>query len=122
MLALAAGATAAIVISFIYTPLGLPETRSCWFRSVSGLPCPGCGLTRAFCAISHGEFAEAWKHNPFGFGFYLFALVLIAWPLVHYRRPDLIDRIWRSKAVSWVPVTWVALMWVYGIWRILNAD
>jgi hypothetical protein len=28
-------------------------------RLVLGLPCPGCGLTRAFCLMSHGRFGEA---------------------------------------------------------------
>jgi hypothetical protein len=30
---------------------------------VLGLPCPGCGLTRAFCLMTHGRFAEALTYH-----------------------------------------------------------
>jgi len=38
--------------------LGCPSRR--WL----GLACPGCGGTRAFCALLHGEFFAAAKLNP----------------------------------------------------------
>jgi hypothetical protein len=31
---------------------------------VLGLPCPGCGLTRAFCLMTHGRFSEALAFHP----------------------------------------------------------
>src|SRR5262245_42705428 len=37
----------------------LPET--CGSKIFFGMECPGCGLTRSFISISHGDFAEAWK-------------------------------------------------------------
>ena len=27
----------------------------CWLRAISGLPCPGCGLTRSVCHLARGE-------------------------------------------------------------------
>ena len=35
----------------------------CVFHNVTGLPCPGCGMTRAFLAIGHGNLVSAWKLN-----------------------------------------------------------
>jgi hypothetical protein len=29
-----------------------------------GLPCPGCGFTRAVCYASHGHFGEAFAFHP----------------------------------------------------------
>ncbi|NBU85462.1 MAG: DUF2752 domain-containing protein [Actinobacteria bacterium] len=38
----------------------------CWFRALTGHPCPFCGSTRAVGALCAGNFAAAWKLNPFG--------------------------------------------------------
>jgi hypothetical protein len=36
----------------------------CPFRALTGYPCPGCGMTRAFSAIAHGEPLRAILYNP----------------------------------------------------------
>ena len=53
---------------------------NCIFKSIFGIPCPGCGLTRAFRAILHGNFLEAEKYNILSIPiliFYLFFFILI---------------------------------------------
>lgn len=37
----------------------------CPFRLLTGLPCPGCGLTRAWVFALHGELRQALAANPF---------------------------------------------------------
>ena len=39
----------------------------CIFKGVTGIPCPGCGMTRACLAILQGEFSTAWRYHPFSF-------------------------------------------------------
>lgn len=46
----------------------------CLFRLVTGLPCPGCGITRSVVDLVHGDLAASLHHHPFGF----VALFLIA--------------------------------------------
>jgi hypothetical protein len=36
----------------------------CPFRALTGYPCPGCGMTRAFSSIAHGELWRAVRYNP----------------------------------------------------------
>jgi hypothetical protein len=36
----------------------------CVFRVLTGLYCPGCGMTRALHALLHADAATAWAMNP----------------------------------------------------------
>jgi hypothetical protein len=38
----------------------------CPFRLATGLPCPGCGLTRSWVYLAHGRWADSVAANPFG--------------------------------------------------------
>ncbi len=42
----------------------LPNT--CIFRATTGLPCPGCGLTRSMVAAAHGRLAVSFSHHRLG--------------------------------------------------------
>ena len=53
--------------------VALPE--SCWFKRLTGMECPGCGLTRSVICLVHGNYLEAWHFNPGG---YLFLAVVAA--------------------------------------------
>jgi hypothetical protein len=48
-----------------------PLPVTCSLRRLTGLPCPGCGLTRSLVALAHGDANAAWQFNPAG------ALVLV---------------------------------------------
>lgn len=40
----------------------------CFFKSLTGLPCPACGLTRAWLAILRGQVARAFAMHPMFWG------------------------------------------------------
>jgi len=70
-------ASAVFAVSAIWSPSELPGFVLCPFRAVTGLPCPGCGMTRAFCALGHGDLSAAFGYNalaPF-----VFAAALLLW-------------------------------------------
>ena len=50
----------------------------CLFRAMSGLPCPGCGLTRALSSLIQGDPAAAFSYHPFAFILLPLFLVLAA--------------------------------------------
>lgn len=63
----------------------------CGFRALSGLPCPGCGLTRSLTALLHLDFGAAWSWNPLGFAalpVLLTAILLAASPSPWIRRAE----------------------------------
>ena len=38
----------------------------CWIKSATGLPCPGCGLTRSLSCAMRGILTESWHYHPMG--------------------------------------------------------
>jgi hypothetical protein len=48
----------------------------CPFRALTGYPCPGCGMTRAFSALAHGEPVRAVLYNPLSPVLFLAAMAL----------------------------------------------
>lgn len=69
--------------------LNIPLPSVCQFRNLTGLDCPGCGLSRAFVSIAHGRIAEAWNYN--GASLLVFAFVLVQIP---YRT----FQVWRIRS------------------------
>lgn len=49
---------------FSYTETTSPF--QCLFLAFTGIPCPGCGMTRSFSAIAQNQFPEALHHHLFG--------------------------------------------------------
>ena len=52
----------------------------CLFHTVTDVPCPGCGMTRACLSISHGQFTDAWRYHPFSFIIVGFAIIVALFP------------------------------------------
>lgn len=57
-----------------HTQLGLPP---CGFLSLTGLRCPGCGLTTAFAHMVRFDVVEALLANPFGVVLFSCLLLMI---------------------------------------------
>lgn len=46
----------------------------CMLRTLTGIPCPGCGMTRAVLSALHGDFGAAFAYHPLWV-----TLPLLAW-------------------------------------------
>ena len=97
--------------------LALPEL--CTWRRILGVSCPGCGLTRAFIALAHGDVWRAWRFNPAALP--LFAAVVFQLPyrcgqIVRVRRgnPE-----WRSMLIDLAGWCLVGLLLVQWVVRLL---
>ena len=65
------GVLAAVVYLVALTLL---THEACPMRLVFGIPCPACGMTRAFWYLATLRPVEAWQMNPFAFPFLAFAV------------------------------------------------
>jgi hypothetical protein len=53
--------------------------RSCMFRTVTGRPCPTCGMTTAYAWLVRGRLDRSWRSNPAGCVLALFSVPLMVW-------------------------------------------
>ncbi|MBI4566147.1 MAG: DUF2752 domain-containing protein [Planctomycetes bacterium] len=51
-------------VCFAYRPYVHDGPVLCPTRWIAGFPCPGCGITRALCHLSHGEVEESLRFHP----------------------------------------------------------
>ena len=61
-------AVAASLLAFVLYQYGprAPWLPGCLFHQMTGFSCPGCGMTRATCAVLHGHPGEALRLNALG--------------------------------------------------------
>lgn len=85
---------------------GLPAWN-CPILAATGIPCPGCGLTRATLQLVRGDFAGSFQTHAFA-PIFLFALIVMGATLVlpAHQRINLIERIsvfeTRNGITAWV--------------------
>jgi hypothetical protein len=78
-------------VSVLFAPVGGDYFTICGFKNLTGLPCPGCGLTHSFCAMGKGDVLRAFGYNLLGPPLFLvFALLWIRSMLVMMNRNRLV--------------------------------
>lgn len=56
--------TAVVPYVTIWIMLSLFTGSLCWIRAITGIPCPGCGSTRAAICLFKLQFREALQFHP----------------------------------------------------------
>lgn len=69
----------------------LLKITNCPVKLITGMPCPGCGMTRAGFAVLRLDFVEALKYNPL-----IFIFPIIVWIIVFNERP-IISKIYKNN-------------------------
>jgi hypothetical protein len=94
-----------------------PLLRPCIFRSLTGVPCPTCGATRAATAFLGGNLIAAFTANPLaaamGLLFVVGAPLATLWAIARWPIPVL-----PSPLPTWLRIGAVALIaanWLYVI-------
>lgn len=71
---------------------GVPMPQTCIFRNLTGIPCPGCGLSRSVVAAMHGDVVMSFAYHRLG----LLTLVYIFFQFV-YRLGLIVIPKWRTR-------------------------
>lgn len=77
----------------------------CFYKNVFGIPCPGCGLTRAIVWFFRGDPARAFAFHP------LFPLVILCLSVIVFRAFGPFKRLYHNQ-VFWIG----SLILLVGVW------
>jgi hypothetical protein len=110
------------VLALVLGALGLAiwsDFPLCPVAGTFGIPCPGCGLTRATLALLHGDVHAAlhfhplvWLMTPLFVGFVATATLELVRPRAKPARPPRLD--WTSRRVTLVAV--LLLVAMLSVW------
>ena len=87
----------------------------CLFHSITGIPCPGCGMGRASLLLAKGDVAGALFMHPLSLPFMLVAATAIIWLTADLiRKRETLLPLLKQK-VRW-PYSFILLMIVLAAW------
>ncbi|MGN1267184.1 MAG: DUF2752 domain-containing protein [Dorea sp.] len=84
----------------------------CPLKMILGIPCPGCGMTRAVFRVLHLDFIGAWKYHPFIYPIILIFL-LFCWERYILRKKDM-------KLVKRIIIGTAVAMCIFYIYRMIR--
>ncbi|GEM_PF-1487582 len=110
----------------IWTPPSEPNFIVCGFRRLTGLPCPGCGMTRGISALLKGDWRLAVHFNPFAPIVCFISIVwwirslsaVMGWHRLMRSLDQWVDRCRRS-GFGWVCLGMITAFWVLRLWTTL---
>ncbi len=117
----ATGGVAGIGVAFLLSPEHIEDGPVlCPFRALTGLPCPGCGLTRSWVYAAHGWWQESFAANPFGLlvvaAVLVFAVVVVV-RRVRRRPPPELDKALKHPVALGIGAVWLG----YALVRLASA-
>lgn len=117
-----ATAGGALILSAVLSPTRLQSTPIiCPTRRITGVMCPGCGLSRSFVPLSHGDLTAAFQFHVFGPLVYLLFVLSLLWMVVPGRlhpAPDHAGLTWLWRVGSTAVVSAWLLWW--GGFRVIG--
>jgi hypothetical protein len=96
----------------------LPDAKvppTCMSRELLGVRCPGCGLTRSFIFLAHGDWESSWRSHRLGWLLAAATLAQVPYRLHELARPRRRRR-WLAAVTRWFPR--VLLVLLLGNWLV----
>ena len=75
-----------IIIWIFFFTLLLNQDLKCFFYEITGLYCPGCGITRMILSLVQFDFYQAFRYNPLIFLFGIFFVLYVVYCFIRYKK------------------------------------
>jgi len=79
----------------------------CVFKATYGIPCPGCGMTRAYIHFFYGDIKGAFNYHP------LFLMTIVLVIIWIFKDTGIISKIYKNK-LFWISIAIV----FFGVWAV----
>lgn len=86
----------------------------CVFRWITGLQCPGCGVSRMCMSLLQGDFAAAWQYNPAVLCLLPFGAIIAGNVAVRYVKNG---QLTPSRWVNGVVYVAIVVLLIFGVIR-----
>lgn len=90
------------VIYIIFNIIGI----GCPIKFLTGISCPGCGMTRAVLAAIQLKFHEAFYYHPL---FFLVPLIMVLYLFEDYLKPLYVKYLWGVISIAFLTVYFLRL-------------
>ena len=106
--------------SVVISPFHREVFSLCLLKDLFGIPCPGCGLTRAFLFLGHGDIRSATELNVNSL--LAFPLVILLWLHAAFNAAthnEIKVHLTRIESISLVTLAAMAMAsgWIYNLQR-----
>ncbi len=119
-LVLAGTAGLALVIASLWPVSSVNAGPSmCVFMNATGLPCPGCGMTRSWVHLAHGDVGAAFSFNHFGPLLMLVAVAIVLYVVVavlRRRPPEGVFQVLPTQVLALGVALWIG----YSVARMVS--
>ena len=106
------GATAVMFLSFgmnirgernvVLSLVNHPVPELCALYRITGIDCPGCGLTRSFISLAHGQPSRAWHYNPTAFVLFPLFAIQLPYRSIQIWRVNTDQAEWDATLFHWI--------------------
>jgi hypothetical protein len=120
------GVTAVTLLAAMLVPLDWVQDGPllCPFRLLTGLPCPGCGMTRSVVALAHGDLQSSLFYHPLGVVVAAVGSMLVLADVMELVRRQRAGIDQSNGAVALLdglavgPVVWGSVVVLLGVWAV----
>jgi hypothetical protein len=110
-----AGVAVLLLVAAAALPLDAPPLALlvCPFRAATGLPCPGCGCTRAVHFAVRGRFGDALAFSPLGTAIAAAAGLHAVWTVLRLAGLPLAPRLENATRARWLAAVAIVANWIF---------
>jgi len=110
-----AGVAVLLLAAAAALPLDIPPLAllACPFRAATGLPCPGCGATRAFHFAVRGRFGDALAFSPLATAIAAALGLHAVWTALRLAGLPFAPRLEDTPRARWLAAIAIVANWIF---------